>query len=107
MDRLEADGHTPVNQAIVNEQMRALREAVCELSDAHREIIELRFFEDLPYEDIAERLDITLGTVKSRLSRARQDLSERLRVSAPALFEEFFASTRSAALGPSIRKEPS
>jgi RNA polymerase sigma-70 factor (ECF subfamily) len=90
LSKLEAGAPGPAERAAANERMRALRQAVEELSDSHREIIELRFFEDLAYDQIAERLEISLGTVKSRLSRARQDLSERLRVSAPELFEEYF-----------------
>jgi len=49
-------------------------EAVASLPEKHREIIVLRDFEDLSYEQIAEALDISEGTVKSRLSRARMKL---------------------------------
>jgi RNA polymerase sigma-70 factor (ECF subfamily) len=89
LDGLRAPGLDPARQAEAGRRMKALRKAVRELGDAHREILELRFFEDMSYEEIAERLELSLGTVKSRLSRARQDLSERLRLSSPDLFEEF------------------
>ena len=48
------------------------------LSDEHKEIIVLRDMQDMSYEEIAKRLDISEGTVKSRLSRARQALKRRL-----------------------------
>jgi len=48
------------------------------LSPEHREIIVLREMEDLPYRDIAETLDIPVGTVMSRLHAARAQLRERM-----------------------------
>ena len=56
-------------------ESQALREAVRwgmgELSQTHREILDLREYRELSYEEIARELDVDLGTVKSRLSRAR------------------------------------
>jgi RNA polymerase sigma-70 factor (ECF subfamily) len=46
------------------------------LTPEHREILMLRYYGDLSYSEIAERLDIKLGTVMSRLSRARSRLTE-------------------------------
>ena len=48
------------------------------LSPEHREIIVLREMEDLSYRDIAETLDIPVGTVMSRLHAARAQLRERM-----------------------------
>lgn len=48
------------------------------LSDDYREIIVLREIQELTYEEIAEVLGCSLGTVKSRLSRARQALKEKI-----------------------------
>jgi RNA polymerase sigma-70 factor (ECF subfamily) len=82
--------HSPAADArrVADDRCRIelLRRVVGELSEQHREVIELRFFEDLSYEEIADRLEIGLGTVKSRLSRARADLSERLRLENLDLF---------------------
>jgi RNA polymerase sigma-70 factor (ECF subfamily) len=49
-------------------------EALMELDDAHRAVVVLRDIEGMNYARIAEVLDIELGTVKSRLSRARSNL---------------------------------
>ena len=49
------------------------------LSEEHRSIIVLRHLEEFSYEDIAESLDIAVGTVRSRLHRARAQLLENLR----------------------------
>lgn len=52
--------------------------ALQELSPNHREILLLRYYRDLSYAEIADALDIRLGTVMSRLSRARTRLGESL-----------------------------
>jgi RNA polymerase sigma-70 factor (ECF subfamily) len=44
----------------------------------HREIMELRLLDDLTYEEISERLDVPVGTVKSRIARARYYLTKGL-----------------------------
>ncbi|HOX08101.1 MAG TPA: RNA polymerase sigma factor [Planctomycetota bacterium] len=51
---------------------------VAGLADEFREVVMLRFGEDLPLEEIAVRLGLPLGTVKSRLHRALGQLRERL-----------------------------
>ena len=48
---------------------------VSSLKEPYRRIIELRYYEDLSYEEIAERLRLPLGTVKVRLNRAKALLS--------------------------------
>jgi RNA polymerase sigma-70 factor (ECF subfamily) len=53
--------------------------AIARLPEKFKSVILLRDIEDLPYEEIAEALDIPVGTVRSRLHRARAILFERLR----------------------------
>lgn len=53
--------------------------AIEELPPAYREVVELRFFHQLCYQEIAQSLDIPLGTVKSRLNYAIQRLTKILR----------------------------
>ena len=56
------------------ERVAMVRAALRTLSDDHRSILVLREMQDYSYEDIAEILEISIGTVRSRLSRARQQL---------------------------------
>lgn len=83
MDPNEADGSSwdppdsaadPRRRAAGNEAVDALNENLAEMSPEHREIVLLRFADGLSYEEIAETLQLTLGTVKSRINRARGEL---------------------------------
>ena len=55
-----------------------IQSAIDRLSDKLRSMIVLRYTENLSYEEIAETLEISLGTVKSRLSRAHEALDREL-----------------------------
>ncbi|MCP4602572.1 MAG: sigma-70 family RNA polymerase sigma factor [Proteobacteria bacterium] len=57
----------------------AIRDAISKLSPDHRAVFILREYHDCEYAEIAEALNIDLGTVKSRLSRARGALRESLK----------------------------
>jgi RNA polymerase sigma-70 factor, ECF subfamily len=56
----------------------ALDEAIERLPDDYRELISLRHYGELPYEEIAELKGMPLGTVKNKLFRARQALRDLL-----------------------------
>ena len=58
---------------------REIAAAIADLDDDLRDIIELRHFQDASYEEIAEILDIPIGTVMSRLYRARKTLRQKVR----------------------------
>jgi RNA polymerase sigma-70 factor (ECF subfamily) len=55
-----------------------LREAVAGLPRQYREVVVLHYLADLPVEEISRLLDVPTGTIKSRLSRGRAALAERL-----------------------------
>ena len=55
-----------------------MMETLSRLSEDHRDILVLRYYDELSYAEIAQVLDIKLGTVMSRLSRARQRILEIL-----------------------------
>ena len=72
------EGHDPERQALARERERALHAALKTLSRTYREVIVLRDIEGLSYEEVASALDLNVGTVKSRLSRGRDELRRRL-----------------------------
>ena len=71
----------PSNQPNPEEAMirmqrdETLKQIVDQLKEPYRQIIRMRYYEDLSYEDIASKLRIPLGTVKVRLSRAKSLLA--------------------------------
>lgn len=69
----------PEQQAMTNETKIELARAMEQLSPEHREILQLRVVEDLQYEQIADILGVRVGTVKSRLARARLALRKILK----------------------------
>lgn len=69
----------PESLLISNLNSQAIRQALEELPFEYREILILRELEELSYREVAQILEIPLGTVMSRLSRARQNLYARLR----------------------------
>ena len=68
----------PEEQLLYGEQKAQIRAAMAQLDEEARTILALRVVEDLPYEQIAEVLDLKTGTVKSRLARARMKLKKIL-----------------------------
>jgi RNA polymerase sigma-70 factor (ECF subfamily) len=72
------EGLDPERQALARERELALHAALKSLSRPYREVIVLRDIEGLSYEEVADTLDLNVGTVKSRLSRGRNELRRRL-----------------------------
>jgi RNA polymerase sigma-70 factor (ECF subfamily) len=68
----------PAETAAQSEMELALHRAIAELADERRIAIVLRDLEGLSYEEIAQALDLPLGTVRSRIHRARTDLRDKL-----------------------------
>ncbi len=77
--QIEDPDDTPHEQAEKSERERAFETAVSNLSEYQRVMIVMFHAEMLSYEEIAEALDLPLGTVKSRLNRARINLRDELR----------------------------
>ena len=73
----------PVSVAQSRELCESAIKALMKLDDPHRTIVVLRDIEGMNYAQIAEVLDIELGTVRSRLSRARGRLKEILEANLP------------------------
>src|SRR5262245_4806593 len=71
-------GPTPEQMLQSKEQETAIQQALGRLSKDHRSIIVLRDIEGFSYNEIAAVLGVSIGTVKSRLARARGDLKKSL-----------------------------
>lgn len=71
---LPEKNHSPEAWAEISDQHKRLLRALDQLDDDQKEILILKDMEDQSYEAIAEFLNLNIGTVKSRLSRAREQL---------------------------------
>lgn len=70
----------PEEKAIYSDLIARCMKAANQLSDKHKAIFEMRFIKNYSYKEIAEELDIPLGSVKGNLFRARQDIKTLLGV---------------------------
>jgi RNA polymerase sigma-70 factor, ECF subfamily len=94
----EAD---PAHETTTNEFVDLISACMDKLDPSHREILTMRNVLDLPYEDISKALRINVGTVKSRIARARDNLRKLLADCAPEFGPEsapsdFFDTLRPA-----------
>ncbi len=74
----EADGPSAHQQAAAHELAERIEDAIAELPEDYRSVVTLRHAEGMAYAEIAETLDLPLGTVKVRLHRARERLRQLL-----------------------------
>jgi len=73
------------SEALENQEtIEQLTQAVAELPEIQRSAFILRHYHDMAYKDIAEILECNEGTVRSRLSRARQTIAQALQVTQPS-----------------------
>jgi RNA polymerase sigma-70 factor (ECF subfamily) len=73
------DIETPENALFGNELKAVVERAIKELPDDLRSAVTLREFDGLSYEDIADIMDCPVGTVRSRIFRARESIDARVR----------------------------
>lgn len=76
--QIEADVVSPYRAVFNVEMADAIEKAVHDLPEDYRDLIELRHFAELSYDEIAEVKQLPLGTVKNKLFRARNMLKETL-----------------------------
>jgi RNA polymerase sigma-70 factor, ECF subfamily len=79
MVHLQAPGLNPEEHSMADARRQVIHLAFRKLTALNREVILLREILELPLEEIASMLKIPLGTVKSRINRARIELAERVR----------------------------
>lgn len=75
---LGIDQNTPESSAMKQEAVSILRKAVASLKEEHRTVIILRDINGFSYEEIAKLTGCSVGTVKSRINRARSSLKDAL-----------------------------
>lgn len=73
-NNLKSTNLDPEQKYIQQQRIKLMRTLMGQLSEKYRLMIELRFFEELSYEEIANELSIPLGTVKAQLFRAKEIL---------------------------------
>ena len=74
-----SDGGDPSEHIEQQERANQVHAALATLSEEYRTVLVLREMDGCPYETIAEMLDLPVGTVRSRLHRARMQLREQLK----------------------------
>jgi len=75
---LADDADSPQETVERTEQQEAVQKALATLSEEYREVLLLRYMEELDYAEIAEVLQLPSGTVKSRINRAKAALKTAL-----------------------------
>ena len=70
---------SPEAQAIASERERRIMRALKEVKQEYRVALILREIEELSYEEIAETIGVSIGTVKSRIARGREELRRRVK----------------------------
>ncbi len=76
---IKADVLNPEENYIKEQKIRLMQDVVKKLKPRYRTLVELRYFKEYSYEEIAEELDLPLGTVKAQLFRAREFLFQLLK----------------------------
>lgn len=106
-DLVAADNHDPSQETAVDEFNRLIAVCMDRLDHRHREILALRNVHNLPYDRIALILGINVGTVKSRIARARENLRALLMEICPdfqpaSAVRDFFVEARTPAGSPAL-----
>lgn len=78
--QIKSDTLNPEEVSMKKEQSQTLKILIDSLPARYRNLIVLRYFDELSYEEIAEQLDLPLGTVKAQLFRARYLLANIVNV---------------------------
>jgi len=100
-DLIAADSYSPVQNTVTQEFTELISTCMEKLDARHREILTMRNVLNLPYDEISRALGINVGTVKSRIARARENLRKLLAELAPEFSggsgtEDFFITSRVA-----------
>jgi RNA polymerase sigma-70 factor (ECF subfamily) len=76
LEMLQTPGPGPLEQLSAEERRQRVRASVEQLADPYRQVVVLAYYQGMKYRDIADVLDIPVGTVKSRLHAALVKLQD-------------------------------
>ena len=76
---IKSEGPTPEENFMKKQKVQHMRDVVEKLKPRYRVLVEMRYFDELSYEEIADKLELPLGTVKAQLFRAREFLANILK----------------------------
>ena len=80
---IQSDTMDPEMSMINQQKIKHMRKVVARLKPRYRQLVELRYFKEYSYEEIATELNLPIGTVKAQLFRARELLYNILKNSKP------------------------
>jgi len=69
---IQTDDLDPEESMINQQKIKLMRDIVSKLKPRYRKLVEMRYFNELSYEEIAKELELPIGTVKAQLFRARE-----------------------------------
>jgi len=72
------ESNTPQQIAQRSDEGRRVKEAVMQLGEKHRSVLVMRIYQEMSYQEIAEILEINIGTVKSRINEAKSKIRHML-----------------------------
>lgn len=75
---LECPRNQPQDETCLRELSRTIQDALPNLPDIYREVLQLRIYREMSYDAISQQLQLPVGTIKSRIARARKMLLQNL-----------------------------
>jgi RNA polymerase sigma-70 factor (ECF subfamily) len=76
---IRAEGLNPEENVMKKQKVQHMHDIVEKLKPRYRVLVQMRYFDELSYEEIAEKMELPLGTVKAQLFRAREFLANILK----------------------------
>lgn len=106
-DLVASEAHDPAQETATEEFSELIADSMARLDRSHREILTMRNVLNLSYDEIAQTLRINVGTVKSRIARAREKLRHIMAEACPEFAPDaspldYFIPTRSVYGRPAI-----
>jgi RNA polymerase sigma factor (sigma-70 family) len=75
----------PEEKFILEQRKVVMKEMLDKMNEKYRQMIEMRYYDELSYQEISEKMDLPVGTVKAQLFRAREQLMELFKTIKPKI----------------------